>query len=112
MRVLAETVVAGWPTIATLALALGAERFRAGRRRSALNRAMHELRRPLQALALSVPQVAPAGPAPLDLAIAALDDLDRQINRGGAAAEIGWRPVSARELAGAAVGRGGAPANK
>jgi signal transduction histidine kinase len=104
MRVLAETVVAGWPLTATLALVLGAERFRAGRRRSALNRAMHELRRPLQALALTAPPALPAGPAPLDLAIAALEDLDREIN-GGPGGEIGWRPVSARELAGAAVGR-------
>jgi signal transduction histidine kinase len=104
MTGLADSVLAGWPLAMTLAMALAAQRLRAGRQRSALNRAMHELRRPLQVLALAAPRAAPAGPAPLDLAIAALDDLDRQIN-GGGGAEPGWRPVSARELAGAAVGR-------
>jgi signal transduction histidine kinase len=105
MRALADTVAAGWPLAAGLAMLAG-ERLRAGRRRVALNRALHELRRPLHTLALAVPQppLAAAGsPAPLELAIAALSDLDRKIN--GGSAQPGARPIGCRELLGAAVGR-------
>jgi hypothetical protein len=81
-----DWVAAGWPLAATLALALVAERFRAGRRRSALNRALHELHRPLQAMALAVgrPHAVAAASGSLEMAIAALAQLDREIN--GAAA--------------------------
>ena len=62
--------------------------WRGGRRRTALNRAMHELRRPLQSLFLSVgggpAQIGPALPTSLALVNAALADLDREINREGA----------------------------
>jgi signal transduction histidine kinase len=107
MNGFADLVAAEWPLVATVAMAVMAERLRAGRRRTALNRAMHEVRRPLQALALSPPPAqAPAipGPAPLDLAIAALEDLDREINGSGDPRRE-WRPVAARELAGGAVAR-------
>ncbi len=50
--------------------------------RARLNRALHEVRRPLQALALSVPHDAARGPDQLELALAALTDLDRQLNGG------------------------------
>ena len=53
MRALAELGVAGWPLGVTLAAALVGDRVRKARRRAALNRALHELRRPLQALALA-----------------------------------------------------------
>ena len=99
----ADTVVAGWPLAGALAMALVGERLRAGRRREALNRALHELRRPLQLLALFPPKPLPAGSsAPLELAIAALAQLDREINGGAGGA---GRLVSSRELVGAAVGR-------
>jgi signal transduction histidine kinase len=59
------------------------------RRRYAIEVALHELRRPLQALALGAGTGAPTngngysndnGPPPLDLAICALTDLDRVVN--------------------------------
>ena len=78
--------------LATLAVGLVAaaawEGWRGGRRRTALNRAMHELRRPLQSLFLVVQggpvQAGSALPSSLALVNAALADLDREINREGA----------------------------
>ena len=103
MTRVAHTAVAGWPLVGALATALVGERLRAGRRREALNRCLHELRRPLQLLALA-PRVplAAGSSAPLELAIAALAQLDREINGGSSDAP---RLVSCRELVGAAVGR-------
>lgn len=79
---------AGLPMALSLALAGGISSFREGRRRSALNEAMHELRRPLQALSLA----GPADPArarsfeaSLRLAVVALEQLDREINGAGEA---------------------------
>ena len=46
-------IVAGWPLAATMAAVATAQGLRAGRRRGALNEALHELRRPLQAIALA-----------------------------------------------------------
>ena len=77
---LAESV-AGWPLAATMAAVAAAQGLRAGRRRTALNEALHELRRPLQAIALA------GGPSPWEssvrLAAAALERLDREVNGGG-----------------------------
>jgi signal transduction histidine kinase len=85
VRSLADTAAAGWPLLASAALVLAGDRFRALRQRQALNRLLHELRRPLQALALTTPAgPAGAGPPALQLAIAALADLDRAINGGAA----------------------------
>jgi signal transduction histidine kinase len=98
----ADSVVAGWPMVCVLAMVMVGERLRAGRRREALNRALHELRRPLQMLALSSRTPLRASSGPLELAIAALAELDREIN--GGAGEAG-RLVWSRELVGAAVGR-------
>ncbi|MGH2981981.1 MAG: ATP-binding protein [Solirubrobacterales bacterium] len=103
MSSLVQTTIAGWPLAAVLATVLVGSRLRAGRRREAMNRAVHELRRPLQLLAMSPPAPFAAGSAaPLELALAALTQLDREIN-GGAGASL--RLVSCRELVGAAVGR-------
>jgi signal transduction histidine kinase len=67
------------PITATVGL-LG--RTRAGRRRERVNRALHELRRPLAAAALAMP----AGSAPakghLERAIEALEQLDAELNGG------------------------------
>src|SRR3954447_25761137 len=48
-------VAAGLPMAASFALAGGLTTLREGRRRSSLNAAMHELRRPLQVLTLALP---------------------------------------------------------
>ena len=71
------------------AMLVGA-RVREARRTEELNRGLHELRRPLQTLALATSGSGSNGdgsdhalaPAPLDLAICALSDLDRAVNGG------------------------------
>ncbi len=78
---------------ATLAAAV-----RDGRRRTVLNERLHELRRPLQAMALMAPRAgAPGGDdGPVELAAAALAALEREINgeRGaGATAVVALRPL-------------------
>jgi len=105
MTPLAE-IVAGWPMALAMATAVAAQGVRNGRRRSSLNEALHELRRPLQAVALaSGPRLAATGGRddPLELAAAALERLDREINGGEAATAMG--PIDARSLVNAAVGR-------
>ena len=97
-------LAAAWVLVATAAVT-GLVRVRASRRRMALNRALHELRRPLQALALTP---GPArrqlrAPGSLELALAALDDLDVAIN--GSRPALARRPVAARPLLEAAVER-------
>lgn len=86
-----------WSLTVVLLLLLAAQSWRGVQRRSALNRALHEIRRPLQALALSSAEAAPAGSSPgrppksrpgdpllsagsVWQAIRALGDLDRQLN--------------------------------
>ncbi|MFL5899218.1 MAG: sensor histidine kinase [Solirubrobacterales bacterium] len=76
-------VAAGLPMAASFALAGGITTLREGRRRSSLNAAIHELRRPLQVLSLSLPDRLrddAAVDSSLRLAAAALDHLDREIN--------------------------------
>jgi len=83
MAIELSTVTAGLPMAASFAMAGGFVALREGRRRSALNAAMHELRRPLQALSLSLPPgAASSGPfeSSLALAVAAIDRLDREVN--------------------------------
>jgi two-component system sensor histidine kinase RegB len=99
-------IAAGWPLAASLAAAVGAQGLWAGRRRTALNEAVHELRRPLQALALTVPRAERAEPGiewSLQMASAALERLDREIN-GEAAAAV-HVPVPMRPLLESAVAR-------
>jgi len=108
--------LAFWPVLggagATVAAAL-----REGRRRTVLNEHLHEVRRPLQALAL---MAAPAGrgaggdPDPVEMAAAALLRLELEINGGRAAAAratIAVRPLldaAARRWRAQATLRGGA----
>ncbi|HXF30803.1 MAG TPA: ATP-binding protein [Solirubrobacterales bacterium] len=70
-----------WPALGGAGLTLGAA-VRDGRRRAVLNERLHELRRPLQALALMTPVTGPAGDrdGALEMAAAALARLDREIN--------------------------------
>jgi signal transduction histidine kinase len=101
-----ELVSIGWPLAASMALVLTAQGWRAGRRRSALNEALHELRRPLQAMALATGPggaALPVAEGSVQLAAAALERLDREINGGGPAAVR--EAVRLQPLAQAAVGR-------
>jgi signal transduction histidine kinase len=86
-----------WPAVggagATLAAAV-----RDGRRRTVLNEHLHELRRPLQALALMAPRADAGGPGdgPVEMAAAALAALEREINgerEAGARAIVAVRPL-------------------
>jgi signal transduction histidine kinase len=94
---LAPARLAFWPALggagATFAAAV-----RDGRRRTVLNERLHELRRPLQALALMAPPGGPpgGGDGPVEMAAAALVALEREINgeRGtGAMAIVAVRPL-------------------
>ena len=77
-------IAAGLPMAASFAMATGISAVREVRRRSALNEAMHELRRPLQVLALSLPAGSSGGEeasgSALRMAVDAIDRLDREIN--------------------------------
>lgn len=98
--------IAGWPLVLSMAAAVAAQNLRAGRRRSALNQALHELRRPLQVVALaSGPRLGdPDGVRePIELAAAALERLDREINGDPLAPVVGT--VDAARLARSAVAR-------
>lgn len=97
-----ELGFAAWP-VATIAAAFGCFRVLQVRRRRALNRAMHELRRPVQALVLSAGGELGPGSHALRVAICALDDLDREINGGARPVEL--RPVDCRALVQPAVER-------
>jgi signal transduction histidine kinase len=102
-------IATGWPLAATMAAVAAAQGLRAGRRRSALNEALHELRRPLQAIALAggEPARSAASPPVLEssvrLASAALERLDREVNGGGL--QRPREPVELRPLVEAAVRR-------
>jgi signal transduction histidine kinase len=99
-------IVSGWPLVLSMAAAVTAQGLRAGRRRSALNAALHELRRPLQAVAFSSGHRLGefgAGEDPVELAAAALERLDREINGGPPVSA--WGTVDAAAFARAAVAR-------
>jgi signal transduction histidine kinase len=89
-------LAAGLPMAASFAMAGGISALREGRRRSALNEAVHELRRPLQAIALATPpssEQAAAFEMSLWMAAAAVDRLDREINGGPAPEAIDVVPL-------------------
>ena len=92
-----------FPMAISTALVVAGGRVIEGRRRRSLNERLHELRRPLQALALAAKPPGLEGPDPLELALAALRDLDREVN--GGRADFKRRPVEARMLAIAACER-------
>lgn len=100
-------IVAAWPFGASLAAAVAVQGLRTGRRRTALNEALHELRRPLQALALVSPGTSPAEPAAIQgsvrMAAAALERLEREVN-GESPAPL-RETAPARPLLDSAVGR-------
>jgi signal transduction histidine kinase len=86
---LTQARVAVWPALGGAGLTLAAA-VRDGRRRTVLNERLHEVRRPLQALALMAP-AAGGGPGfgdgSLEMVAVALARLDREIN-GEAEAEV------------------------
>ena len=99
MTVAVAQPVSFWLLTAVLLAVLITQGVRGVHRRSALNRALHEIRRPLQTLALSVPEGATAGGGGGSIhsssgrgpeitsgsvwqAISALGDLDRELNGG------------------------------
>jgi signal transduction histidine kinase len=91
---------------ATPAVAISAQLVSSRRRRQRLNRTLHELRRPLQAMALgSSARGVPGGDGFLDLALAALGDLDRIVNGPGGDAAARRELVSAQDLVVSAIGR-------
>jgi signal transduction histidine kinase len=106
MSVELAEIAAGLPLAASLAMATGITAFREGRRRSSLNEAIHELRRPLQSLALSLPadsRGAEAMGSALQMAAAAVDRLDREIN--GAAVQMAAERVAVRPIVEFAIER-------
>ena len=78
---LAPARLAVWPALGGAGVTL-ATAVRDGRRRTVLNERLHELRRPLQALALMAPrEEAPgAGEGPVEMAAVVLAALEREIN--------------------------------
>jgi signal transduction histidine kinase len=105
MSALAQSF-AGWMLEVSMAAVALAVVVRTGRRREAINEAIHELRRPLQVLALATPGVGAGGgvaESSLRLAAAALERLDQTVNGGRrpAAKEI----VRGQALLRSAVGR-------
>jgi len=101
-------IVAGWPLAASFAAAVTVRGLRASRRRTVLNEALHELRRPLQALALASGREG-ASPRVVEssvrLAAAALERLEREVNGGGVSLPESRSEVRVRPLVEAAVGR-------
>jgi signal transduction histidine kinase len=100
-------VGAAWPLAASTA-AVAVRGIREGRRRTAINEALHEVRRPLQALALAPAdggssRRAPAADGSLQLAAVALERLDREVN--GRPPVAARATVPAEPLLRAAVGR-------
>lgn len=87
---------AAWPIALAMAVVV-VENQRWRRRRRMLNRALHEVRRPLQVLALQKVPGAALDPDPLKLALIALQDLDGVVN--GQAPHQEPRRVEARMLA-------------
>ncbi len=94
---------AGWALGFGLTVLAAGGRLREARRREALNRALHELRRPLQSLVLSPEPRGEAGSHAIRVALAALGDLDAEINGGRRRFEP--RPVVCRALVQPAVER-------
>jgi signal transduction histidine kinase len=104
MTELAE-IFTGWPLAASLAAAVAARGLRV-RRRTALNEALHELRRPLQAIALaSGPGTVSPGAvqSSVRLAAVALERLECEVN--GAQPQRRACPVELQPIVEAAVCR-------
>jgi two-component system, OmpR family, sensor histidine kinase TctE len=93
----------GWALGIGLVVLVATDRVRTSRHREALNRALHELRRPLQSLVLTSAANGDSGSHAVRVALAALGDLDREVNGGPRRFEP--RPVVCRALVQPAVER-------
>jgi signal transduction histidine kinase len=93
-----EMLSATVPLAMSAAAVVAGGRIRDRRRRRALNRAIHELRRPLQAVMLASPD-----PSSFEPVLGALADLDAEVN--GAPPELAPEPVEVRHLAESVVSR-------
>jgi signal transduction histidine kinase len=100
-------LAAVWPLGASLATAVAVSGLRTGRRRIVLNEAVHEVRRPLQVLALTPPSAIEREPAAIqgsvEMAAIALERLEREIN--GEPLGLRREVSPARPLLDAVVGR-------
>lgn len=106
MSVEAAEAIAAWPLGVSLAAAVAVHGLREGRRRAALNEALHELRRPLQTLALAAPaggRRQPAIEGSLRMAASALERLEHEIN--GEQRSLAPVPLEVRPLLEAALAR-------
>jgi len=103
----AEALVIACPAALSCATVLVAERRLRSRRRDSLNRRLHELRRPLQVLALDTDR-APGRRDQLAQALAALQDVEHELN--GDERPRRTAVVDARALAAETVGRWRGPA--
>lgn len=92
-----------WPAALTLAMVAVRDRRAESTRRERLNERLHELRRPLQILTLARRKQEPRLD-PLELALHALRDLDREIN-GAPPASRERRAIDARQLVDDAASR-------
>jgi signal transduction histidine kinase len=101
--VLFEAALASCSAGLIVAVALAAIRVCESRRRRGLNRALHELRRPLQTLVLASDGEHGPGSHALRVALTALRDLDGEINGGERRVEL--RPVDCRAIVQPAVER-------
>lgn len=100
----AVQILVSWPLVASMAAALTAQSLRAGRRRGAINEALHEVRRPLQALALaSGPGAEGVAGDSVRLAADALSRLEREVN--GERIVPAVSVIDCQQLLHAAVGR-------
>lgn len=107
MRLEPAQIVAAWPLGVSLAAAMAVQGLYMGRRRSALNEALHELRRPLQALALveagTGSRQGSTIQGSVQMAASALERLEREVN--GEAARAARMPLPVRPLLECAVAR-------
>lgn len=92
-----------WPAALTIAIVVLRDGRAERRRRECLNERLHELRRPLQILALAQSK-RERGLDPLELALHALRDLDRAIN-GAPASQARRQTIDARRLVDEAASR-------
>ncbi len=110
LEAFATSSIVAWPLALTLATVVVSERSRSRRRRDQLNRSLHELRRPLQALTLSWPQPSRGGRDHLGLALEALGELDQRVNGFNTSPPSRPQLIEARTLAADAVRRWRGPA--
>lgn len=96
-----------WPLVISMVAAMTAQGLRAGRQRSAINEALHELRRPLQAISLvsegSGAERSVGVESSMHLVTVALERLDREVN--GGPSTVTREAVRCQPLLRAAVGR-------